>query len=497
MKIKVVCERTGLTDRTIRYYIEEELLSPSFKENYIGRKSFDFTEDDIAKLNDIAVLRSFDFSIEEIRQILKDPSSSPAIIKAVKERVSGELTTSQKKMSLLSSLQQETAYTVCELAKQLSTSQKVTHVEKNIKLKLGCRVRTILKVLAVWMPLVLSVCTFIFSYFVCENPIINRGFFALMLLVLMPSLVCFFASKIKFLQNKILKTALPILCLLCIPLSVLAASESVSECKHNYSDLAVEVQASCVAQGRVVRRCDICRAVTTEALDQLPHSVVIDSAEEPTCTETGLTAGSHCSACGTVFRKQAIIPKLEHVYARSLTEATCGKDGYTTLICHCGDNYRESTIFANEKHSFKKNGDKGYRCSLCGLEVCEYGFVDGESQGANYEVSYYITGTVDTMNEQERMLVIYGIGDMPAPRYTANHPFRDSPYIEEVKTVIICDKVTSIAEGAFEGSKEDEDFFVNPFHSVTSFIVKGNSLIIDSDSKRMSGIECAITYQHG
>ncbi|MBQ2773453.1 MAG: MerR family transcriptional regulator [Clostridia bacterium] len=128
MKIKVVCERTGLTDRTIRYYIEEELLSPSFKENYIGRKSFDFTEDDIAKLNDIAVLRSFDFSIEEIRQILKDPSSSPAIIKAVKERVSGELTTSQKKMSLLSSLQQETAYTVCELAKQLSTSQKVTNV---------------------------------------------------------------------------------------------------------------------------------------------------------------------------------------------------------------------------------------------------------------------------------------------------------------------------------------------------------------------------------
>jgi len=43
MKIKAVCERTGLTDRTIRYYIEEGLLSPSFNENYIGRKSFDFT----------------------------------------------------------------------------------------------------------------------------------------------------------------------------------------------------------------------------------------------------------------------------------------------------------------------------------------------------------------------------------------------------------------------------------------------------------------------
>ena len=135
MKIKVVCERTGLTDRTIRYYIEEELLSPSFKENYIGRKSFDFTEDDIARLNDIAVLRNFDFSIEEIRQILKDPSSSPSIIKAVKHRVSGELTTNQKKESLLSSLPEQTAYTVCDLAKQLSSAAEITGGEKKSKSK--------------------------------------------------------------------------------------------------------------------------------------------------------------------------------------------------------------------------------------------------------------------------------------------------------------------------------------------------------------------------
>ena len=30
MKIKAVCEQTGLTDRTIRYYIEEGLISPIF-----------------------------------------------------------------------------------------------------------------------------------------------------------------------------------------------------------------------------------------------------------------------------------------------------------------------------------------------------------------------------------------------------------------------------------------------------------------------------------
>ena len=169
MKIKVVCERTGLTDRTIRYYIEEELLSPSFKESYIGRKSFDFTEDDIAKLNDIAVLRSFDFSIEEIRQILKDPSSSPAIIQAVKERVSGELTTNQKKESLLSSLHEQTAYTVCDLAKQLSTPAEITSGEKKNKSK-----RTLRMTIVSAAVLLLFIGVFFFVFAFCNKTCEHR-----------------------------------------------------------------------------------------------------------------------------------------------------------------------------------------------------------------------------------------------------------------------------------------------------------------------------------
>ena len=102
MKIKVVCEKTNLTDRTIRYYIEEGLISPSFTENYLGRKTFDFTEENVSELNDIAILRSFDFSIEEIRQILLDPSNSVSVICAVKDRISETLLTSQKKMSVIS-----------------------------------------------------------------------------------------------------------------------------------------------------------------------------------------------------------------------------------------------------------------------------------------------------------------------------------------------------------------------------------------------------------
>ena len=57
MKIKQVCELTGLTDRAIRYYIEEGLVSPAYTENYMGRRAYDFTDEDVAALNHVATLR--------------------------------------------------------------------------------------------------------------------------------------------------------------------------------------------------------------------------------------------------------------------------------------------------------------------------------------------------------------------------------------------------------------------------------------------------------
>lgn len=78
MKIKQVCELTGLTDRAIRFYIEEGLVTPAYTENYLGRKSFTFTEEDAQRLKDIIVLRKFGFSIEEIKLIQTDPAAGRA-----------------------------------------------------------------------------------------------------------------------------------------------------------------------------------------------------------------------------------------------------------------------------------------------------------------------------------------------------------------------------------------------------------------------------------
>ena len=44
------------------------------------------------------------------------------------------------------------------------------------------------------------------------------------------------------------------------------------------------------------------------------RSIVNDDAVEPTCTQTGLTAGSHCESCGEVFTAQDMIDALGHAW---------------------------------------------------------------------------------------------------------------------------------------------------------------------------------------
>lgn len=67
MKIKEVLEQTGLTDRAVRLYIANALVSPENQKSYTGRNSYEFSESDVEQLQKIALLRRADFSIEQIR----------------------------------------------------------------------------------------------------------------------------------------------------------------------------------------------------------------------------------------------------------------------------------------------------------------------------------------------------------------------------------------------------------------------------------------------
>lgn len=67
MKIKEILEQTGLTDRAVRLYIANGLVEPENQRSYSGRNSYEFSEQDLERLQQIALLRRAEFSLEQIK----------------------------------------------------------------------------------------------------------------------------------------------------------------------------------------------------------------------------------------------------------------------------------------------------------------------------------------------------------------------------------------------------------------------------------------------
>ena len=240
MKIKTVCEVTGLTDRTIRYYIEEQLITPTYTENYLGRKSFNFSEEDVTLLKNISVLRKFDFTIEEIREIIRDAESSVTIIKSVKARNLDVLTEAQLRLSVLSRINDNRAYTVDELALELtSASEDLPKTEERtkkhfFKFILGA-LKTLLTFLIVWLPVATQILFFLVTLVIYSYPIYYPAAKIYIIVSVLPSLLVILLNRIKQCWRKAIRPILLILCIisfLCsiafgyLPMGVVAKSET-------------------------------------------------------------------------------------------------------------------------------------------------------------------------------------------------------------------------------------------------------------------------------
>lgn len=139
MKIGAVCEFTKLSDRTVRYYIEEGLLQPHYTKNYIGRKNFDFSDGDVALLQDIAVLRKYGFSIIDIKTMLDDPTQSAAITRQLTEKKQQTIQSEQAMLDALLRLEAGKNYTVHELANTLNAPalSEISLQEDNMSIDIG------------------------------------------------------------------------------------------------------------------------------------------------------------------------------------------------------------------------------------------------------------------------------------------------------------------------------------------------------------------------
>ncbi len=78
MNFTQICERSGLDEEAIKFYVNEKLITPLFPEIQTP-ESAEYAEEDLIRLAAIANLRKLRFSTEDVRKILYDPSKAAAL----------------------------------------------------------------------------------------------------------------------------------------------------------------------------------------------------------------------------------------------------------------------------------------------------------------------------------------------------------------------------------------------------------------------------------
>lgn len=253
MKIKEVSELTGLSDRTIRYYFEQKLIFPEYSENYLGRKKFMFSQRDIDTLNRIAILRKFDFTIEEIREIINDANTSSAIILNVKNRIIQASLDYKDKLSALSKLDCEKSYTFEQLAKELShLMADVSQTEENIKTDIAKTAFSIIKTavvfVVVWMPFFVCLISLISGLITYNYPVFDPIMIVLTLFSFSPSFSVLVFSKANIKRKNMVISLLLIICVLispfCFVFSSLIVTKSETDNFEYYRDFDTECLAN-------------------------------------------------------------------------------------------------------------------------------------------------------------------------------------------------------------------------------------------------------------
>lgn len=146
---------------------------------------------------------------------------------------------------------------------------------------------------------------------------------------------------------------------------------------HGYTEWTVVIESDCHHEGVEKRSCTGCGQEETRVIEKNEHEAVIDEAIEATCTETGLSEGSHCGICGDVLISQEITEELGHDYEAEVVAPTCSMAGYTVHTCtRCEDSYMDSYVQMIEHNygeweivespTLEKEGLERRECVECG-----------------------------------------------------------------------------------------------------------------------------------
>lgn len=177
MKIKEVIEKTGLTDRAVRLYIDEGLAVPSIEESYSGRKSIDFSESDVERLKNVALLRKAGFSIADIKSIVDDSTTAKDIVGKFIEQTENNIAHKTEIVEKLKGISFDEDVTLETICNSLSATVEEKEVPKeDLKISVFEKVwRTVFCSFGGWGMLI-SVASFIIYEITLRNSFIHPTF---------------------------------------------------------------------------------------------------------------------------------------------------------------------------------------------------------------------------------------------------------------------------------------------------------------------------------
>ncbi len=229
---------------------------------------------------------------------------------------------------------------------------------------------------------------------------------------------------------------------------------------HEFGDWVIINEATCHAEGLKGRDCKSCPEYEREIIEKLEHTEVIDEEKEATCTETGLTKGSHCSVCNEVLVAQKVVEAKGHTEViDKAIEDTCESIGLTegSHCSVCDKVLKEQEIIEEIKHQYEKGICIHCKKSIEDQTPTKNLLYTLNSDGKSYSVLGLMPGSMDS-----KIVIAKSYEGLPVTEIF-NYAFSDE---ENIKTVVIPSTIITIGMCAFESCENLEYIYIPD--SVTS-----------------------------
>jgi putative cell wall-binding protein len=159
---------------------------------------------------------------------------------------------------------------------------------------------------------------------------------------------------------------------------------------HSFTNYVYNQDATCVNYGTKTAKCDRCDMTNTIAdLDNLAQHTeksMDGQHKEPTCTESGITAGKECSVCGEILTGPEMIPASGHTEETVPGQgASCTEMGITEgkkcAVC-------DVILQAQESIPMIPHNWKNEVCTVCGTKSEDWQAVIRLAGGHRYETAF-------------------------------------------------------------------------------------------------------------